>query len=323
MKHKTSINQKQNEPVMSPRIPLREVFPEERYFFSPFVAAHISELGNAIGKQLCKGCPEQKYGTKTVDVTAEVEGTGQIFVVESQLSMFDHSHLSRTLNYTKSVRASGAVLLAPQFPDEILDIVRWLNENTHQAVEFYAVEVQAFQIGNAQIINFHCLAGPRITLDNLTARQLGYALQPIEYSWGDSPNTNFRVGHWKDVYGKVLLYANIAGVDLKELSLNPDGQAEKPKRVPHPITIQSGLDTLYFDGRGDSAESQRKIGDVLNLWGRSIVLQLVNGKRLVLPRPDGRIYSETRLKFKPKYWLAGYSPMIRSGRKFLTKTGGR
>ncbi len=314
-------NVKQNHlvnPIVPPRIPLREVFSEERYFFSPFVADHIGELGNAIGKHFNKAQPEQKFGTKTVDVVAEA--AGNVYVIESQLSLFDHTHLSRSIGYVNSLNASGGILLAPQFPKDIIENVKWLNENTHAGIEFFAVEVQAFLFGNIPVVSFHCITGPAFPLDNLSTRQIGYALQPIIYCWADDRQNVMRVGHWKDLYGKVLLSAYAAGVDLRDLSLCPDGNLGKLQRVPHPITIQTGVDTLFFEGRGTSEESKQRISDVLRKWGRHIIILLNNKKRIVLPRPEGRGYNGVRFNHKMTFnWSTKLMPKLLTGRKFYRK----
>ena len=78
---------------------LREAWPYEAADFTPWLAEHISELGNALGLELELQSQEAPIGTFSLDLLARVSGTNRTAIIENQLEPTNHDHLGKLLTY--------------------------------------------------------------------------------------------------------------------------------------------------------------------------------------------------------------------------------
>ncbi|NDJ36048.1 MAG: hypothetical protein GYB64_15445 [Chloroflexi bacterium] len=92
------------------RVPLRMVWPNEAYGFTPWLEENLDVLGDAIGLELANAEREQAAGTFSVDLVAE-DLAGNPVIIENQLGKSDHDHLGKLLTYQVAFQASTAIWL--------------------------------------------------------------------------------------------------------------------------------------------------------------------------------------------------------------------
>ncbi|MDY6779928.1 MAG: DUF4268 domain-containing protein, partial [Halobacteria archaeon] len=81
---------------------------------------------------------------------AEVLDDGRKVVIENQLGPSDHDHLGKSIAYAAGVDADIIVWIAPKFNDEHSDAIQWLNENSQEGVDIFAIKLEVWKIGESQ-----------------------------------------------------------------------------------------------------------------------------------------------------------------------------
>jgi hypothetical protein len=134
--------------------PVREHWENEPKGFTPWLAGTIeanttSELETVLERELTVLEQEKRVGRYSVDILAEVTNTGAPVVIENQLSSSDHDHLGKAIAYASGVDADVIVWIAPHFHDEHKDAIQWLNENSREGVDLFAVKLEVWKIGES------------------------------------------------------------------------------------------------------------------------------------------------------------------------------
>ena len=75
------------------KVDLREAWSHEANDFTPWLAEHISELGDALGLQLELQSQEAPVGMFSLDLLARDLGTNRTVIIENQLEATNHDHL--------------------------------------------------------------------------------------------------------------------------------------------------------------------------------------------------------------------------------------
>ena len=129
------------------RVGLRDGWPSEDGNFTPWLAANISELGDALGMQLEHRATESWLdgSRRRVDLVA-ADGNGDTVVIENQLEYTDADHFSRLLIYAAGKNAKTVIWVAAGVDDEHWAVMRWL-ANQNGRVQFYGVVVELLKIG--------------------------------------------------------------------------------------------------------------------------------------------------------------------------------
>ena len=142
-------------------VPVRIVWPHEAQSFTPWLAANLDRLSEAIGVPLCATDGKAIAGTQIADLLARDERDGSTVVIENQLEAGDNAHLGQILTYLAGVDARTVVWIAERFSDPHLSAIRWLNANTRPAFSFYAVRIRVVRIeGSALAPVFDALERP-------------------------------------------------------------------------------------------------------------------------------------------------------------------
>ncbi|MGA2492863.1 MAG: hypothetical protein ABSF67_07895 [Roseiarcus sp.] len=132
-------------------VPLRVVWPHETQRFTPWLAANIDKLAEAIGIPLLVLGAEAQVDGVVVDLLARNLRDGSIAVIESQLEPADFSHLGQILAYQAGLDARTVIWIAASFKERHLSAIRWLNANTSSSFAFFAVRMRALRIGASPI----------------------------------------------------------------------------------------------------------------------------------------------------------------------------
>ena len=111
------------------RVPLREVWKNEAYDFTPWLQQNIDVLNDVLDLTLSNAEREQSAGTFSVDVVAE-DQAGNLAVIENQLEKSDHDHLGKLITYVTAIGAKTAVWIVSDPRPEHVAAVSWLNEGS-------------------------------------------------------------------------------------------------------------------------------------------------------------------------------------------------
>lgn len=133
---------------------VREYWEHEAQEFTPWLADEIqsdetSHLEDVLGLELEVDEVEKNVGKYSVDILARVEADGRNVVIENQLTQSDHDHLGKSIAYAAGVDADIIVWIAPRFNDEHRDAIQWLNSNSREGVDLFALRLEVWKIGSS------------------------------------------------------------------------------------------------------------------------------------------------------------------------------
>lgn len=130
-------------------IDARDIWPAEDINFTPWLAEHITELGEALGLELNPDTTstEVPVGNYRLDILAH-DG-GRAVAIENQLGETDHTHLGQLLTYMAGRDARVVVWIAGKFRDEHREALDLMNRLTDEETEFFGVVVEVLQIDNS------------------------------------------------------------------------------------------------------------------------------------------------------------------------------
>ncbi|EMA48132.1 hypothetical protein C448_04020 [Halococcus morrhuae DSM 1307] len=144
------------DPIFEELVPqnVRDYWEHEAHDFTPWLAGTIenedtSHLEDILGLDLQVVETEKSVGRFNLDILAEVVDDGRQVVIENQLEQSDHDHLGKSLAYAAGIDADIIVWIAPVFNDEHRDAVQWLNQNTREEVDLFAIRLEIWKIGDS------------------------------------------------------------------------------------------------------------------------------------------------------------------------------
>jgi len=131
-----------------------EYWEHEARDFTPWLANQIrsnevSRLEDTLGLDLSVIQIEKSVGRYRMDILAEVVDDNRTVVIENQLEPSDHGHLGKSLAYASGVDADIIVWIAPRFYDEHKDAIQWLNQNSREEVDLFAIRLEVWRIGES------------------------------------------------------------------------------------------------------------------------------------------------------------------------------
>ncbi len=132
-------------------VPVRSAWGHEASHFTPWLAANLDRLGDALGIPLEHVETEAPVTTFSADIVARNSVDGSNVLIENQLEDSDHGHLGQIMTYLAGLSAETVVWVAPKFREAHLSAIKWLNENTTEPFSFFAVEVRVVRIGDSPI----------------------------------------------------------------------------------------------------------------------------------------------------------------------------
>ncbi len=133
---------------------VREYWEHEAQEFTPWLAEEIqsgetSHLEDVLGLELDVVEIEKSVGKYSVDILARIEADGRNVVIENQLTESDHDHLGKAIAYAAGLDADIIVWIAPRFNDEHRDAIQWLNSNSREGVDLFALRLEVWKIGDS------------------------------------------------------------------------------------------------------------------------------------------------------------------------------
>ncbi|WP_160135344.1 DUF4268 domain-containing protein [Halococcus salsus] len=144
------------EPVFHELVPqaVRDYWTHEAHDFTPWLAdsvrnEKVSHLEDELGLDLEVIETERSVGRYNLDILAEVIDDGRQVVIENQLEQSDHDHLGKSIAYAAGVDADIIVWIAPEFSDEHCDAFQWLNQNSREGIDLFAIRLEVWKISES------------------------------------------------------------------------------------------------------------------------------------------------------------------------------
>lgn len=127
------------------RLAPQALWRHEALDFTPWLAAHLDLLGEAIGLRLELTAREHPIGQLSLDILARDTQADVRVAIENQLAAADLSHLGQLITYATGSAAPVAVWVATAFRRELADALHRLNAWTRDDIRFYAVQLEVIQ----------------------------------------------------------------------------------------------------------------------------------------------------------------------------------
>jgi len=133
------------------KVPLREAWKHEALNFTNWLALdeNLKLLSDEIGIDISFIQTEASVGKFSVDILAEEENTNRKIVIENQLESTDHDHLGKIITYASGFDAEIIIWIVKDVRDEHKQAIDWLNENTNEKINFFAINIELWRIGDS------------------------------------------------------------------------------------------------------------------------------------------------------------------------------
>ena len=133
------------------KVDLREVWEHEATSFTRWLSQeeNLDHLGEELGISIKLLKTEAEVGGFNVDILAEEEGSARKIIIENQLETTDHDHLGKLLTYASGTDANVIIWIFREIRDEHRSAIDWLNEHTDENIDFFAVKMELWQIGES------------------------------------------------------------------------------------------------------------------------------------------------------------------------------
>ena len=146
------------------KIDLREAWNHEALDFTQWLAKeeNLDILAEELGIERIKVIQtEANAGDFKIDILAEEEQTGDKIIIENQLEKTNHDHLGKILTYASSQDAKYLIWIAKEIRDEHKQAIDWLNEHTDENINFFAIQIELWKIGNSELApKFNIISKP-------------------------------------------------------------------------------------------------------------------------------------------------------------------
>ena len=130
------------------KVDVREVWPDEKSDFTPWLADNLNILGVELGVELELVQTEAPVGNYSLDILAKDANSGEIVAIENQIEGTDHRHLGQLMTYAAGRDASVVIWVATKFRDEHRAALDWINERA-DSLNFFGVEIEVIKIGDS------------------------------------------------------------------------------------------------------------------------------------------------------------------------------
>jgi len=199
------------------KVELREEWKNEAADFTNWLAQdeNLQLLSDEIGIDISLVQTEASVGKFSVDILAEEENTARKIVIENQLETTNHDHLGKIITYASGFDAEIIIWIVKDVRDEHKQAVDWLNEHTDDKVNFFAIRMELWQIGDSPYApKFQIISKPNdwakaikksTTRSGLTDRrlmQLEFWNQFKEFAISNKSTLRLRKSypqHWYDI----------------------------------------------------------------------------------------------------------------------------
>ena len=145
------------------QVPLREIWKHEAINFTNWLAKpeNLDLLSDEIDIELSLIDTEYNVGRFNVDIFAEESGADRKVIIENQLEKTDHDHLGKLITYASGLDAEIIIWIVKDVLEEHQQAIDWLNENTDEKINFFAIKMEVWKIGDSSPApKFHIISKP-------------------------------------------------------------------------------------------------------------------------------------------------------------------
>jgi hypothetical protein len=145
------------------KVDLREFWKDEAREFTPWLAEpeNLQLLSETVDMDLELLDIEKKVGPYRADIFARDINTEKNVIIENFLEKSDHDHLGKLITYASGLGANTVIWICKNFSDEHRQAVEWLNENTEEDINLFALEIELWKIDNSPVApKFNIVASP-------------------------------------------------------------------------------------------------------------------------------------------------------------------
>ena len=204
-------------------VPMRDVWPNEEYDFTPWLARNIWQLGEALNMDLEAVRREAQVGTFSLDILARDRSNGDAVAIENQVEGTDLKHLGQTLTYAGGYDARTLIWVAPHFYEEHRVTLEWLNRWTPDEIRVFGIEAHTTKRDESEAnVEFVPVAYPKDW-----SRSGGSKIKPVKLQSVRRPR-----------FFQALIN------DLRKKGLQSDDYAPPP--LVHYHTFKSGVSDITY-----------------------------------------------------------------------------
>jgi len=133
------------------KVDLRNAWKNEATDFTSWLSKeeNLTLLSDEIGINITLLQTEASVGGFNVDILAEEENTGRKIIIENQLEVTNHDHLGKIITYASGHDAEIIIWIIKDVRDEHKRAIDWLNEHTDEDVNFFAIKMELWKIGDS------------------------------------------------------------------------------------------------------------------------------------------------------------------------------
>lgn len=143
------------------KVDVKSVWRYEALNFTPWLAENLDKLSDLIGMDLELAGREAEVGDFSLDLLAKDVSTNRNVVIENQFNPTNHKHLGQLITYASYYKANVIIWISEEVREEHRAAIDWLNNNTNDEIEFFAVELELIQIDDSRpALNFKLKAHP-------------------------------------------------------------------------------------------------------------------------------------------------------------------
>lgn len=145
------------------QVELREVWKHEATNFTKWLAKpeNLDLLSEEIDIELSLIDTEYNVGRFNVDIYAEELSADRKVIIENQLERTDHDHLGKLITYASGLDAEVIIWIVKEVLEEHQQAIDWLNENTNEKINFFAIRMEVWKIGSSEPApKFHIISKP-------------------------------------------------------------------------------------------------------------------------------------------------------------------
>ena len=132
-------------------VDIRKLWSHEQYDFSEWLSKpdNLKLLNETVGITLSEVEKEVYVGAYRCDLVGVDETTGDKVIIENQLELSNHDHLGKVITYASGLDANIVIWIVKQAREEHRSAIEWLNNNTSEKINFFLIEIHAYQIGDS------------------------------------------------------------------------------------------------------------------------------------------------------------------------------
>ena len=132
------------------KVDLRQHWKDEAKEFTPWLAQaeNLQLLADTLDIDIELDDTEAKVGGFRADILAQ-DAHGRKIIIENQLEKTNHDHLGKVITYAAGTGSSIVIWICRSVAEEHRKAVDWLNDISEDGVDFFALEIELWRVGNS------------------------------------------------------------------------------------------------------------------------------------------------------------------------------